>query len=139
MGILAGDLLNGACFRGLRTAVLGRIPALLSSDEFRVERRAQGSGQALWRVAGRLLRKWSCGRLWLCEEQGQLLSSATFLRCGAHALLGSLLGSLAVRAQWQGCEAAGPAACCQRVSSATLAAMYPMIRRVTALASTGRL
>jgi hypothetical protein len=43
VGILAGDLLNGACFRGLRTAVLGRIPALLSSDEFRssVERKAQ--------------------------------------------------------------------------------------------------
>ena len=34
---------------------------------------------------------------------GQLLSSATFLKRGAHALLGSLL----IRAQWPGSEAAG--------------------------------
>ena len=63
-------------------------------------------------------------------------STATFLKCGAHALF----GSLPVRAQWPGSEAAGPTACCQRVSSATVTARYPEIRWVTASAwSTGRL
>jgi hypothetical protein len=53
-----------------------------------------------------------------CSDLGGLrrsLTGATFLNCGAHALL----GSLPVKAQWPSFEAAGPAACCQPVSSAT--------------------
>src|SRR5215216_5985264 len=105
--------------------------ALLSSDDFgsSVEREAQG--QVLWRVQHEgCWRKWELRAAVALVRAGQLLCGAAFLKCGAHALL----GSLPVRAQWPGFEAAGPAACCQRVTSATLTAMYPEIRRVTASA-----
>jgi hypothetical protein len=84
-----------------------RLGALLSSDDFgsRVEREAQG--QVLWRVRVKLAGEGgSCGRLWVWERAGQRLSGATFCNWGAHALL----GSLPVRTQWPGLEAAGPAA-----------------------------
>jgi hypothetical protein len=118
---------KGGCFReGLRTAVLERIPALLSSDDCgsSVEREAQG--QVLWRVQHEgCWRKWELRAAVALVRTGQdrtgqdrtgqdrtgqdrtAASTATFLKCGAHALL----GSLPVRAQWPGFEAAGPAAC----------------------------
>jgi hypothetical protein len=77
---------------------------LLSSDDYgsRIGREAQG--QVLWRVRVKVAgENGSCERLWLLVRAGQLLSGATFLKCGAHALL----GSLPVRAQWPGSEAAG--------------------------------
>src|SRR5215218_181411 len=111
--------------------------ALLSSDDYgpSVEREAQG--QVLWRVQHEgCWRKWELRAAVALVKGRTAASTATFLKCGAHALL----GSLPVRAQWPGFKAAGPAACCQRVTSATLTAMYPEIRWVTASAwSTGRL
>jgi hypothetical protein len=62
-----GFSFNGGCFReGLRTAVLERIPALLSSDNYgsSVEREAQG--QVLWRVRVKVAGEGgSCERLWV--------------------------------------------------------------------------
>jgi hypothetical protein len=103
----------------------------------RVERRANGSGSSVMASSWEgCWRKWELRAAVALVKGRTAASTATFLKCGAHALL----GSLPVRAQWPGFKAAGPAACCQRVTSATLTAMYPEIRRVTASAwPTGRL
>src|SRR5215218_3707377 len=91
---------NGGCFReGLRTAVLERIPALLSSDDCgsRVEREAQGQvgGQVLWRVRVKVVGEGgSCGRLWVGKGQ----DSCCLMLRSSNAV--HMLGSLLVRAQW---------------------------------------
>ena len=49
--MLAGGPLDSGYFvRRLRTAVLERIPALLSSDDFRSSVEREAHGQVLWRA-----------------------------------------------------------------------------------------
>jgi hypothetical protein len=91
------------------TAVLRRL---------RVESRASGSGQVLWRVRMKVVgESVSCGGCRLVK--GRTAAVRCYVpQLRAHALL----GSLPVKAQWPGFEVAGPAAFSQRASSAPLTA-----------------
>jgi hypothetical protein len=64
---------NGGCFReGLHTAVLERIPALLSSDDYGSSVEREGFGQVLWAGAGMAAGSSAegCGGLGLAWSRG---------------------------------------------------------------------
>jgi hypothetical protein len=112
-----------------------RTPGALLLGRLRVERRARGSGSSVMTSSCEgCWRRWELRTAVSLVRAGQLLSGAAFLKCGAHALLGSLPSEH----RGQALRQQGRPHARQRVSSAALTAMRQRIRRVTASARSTR-